>query len=154
MTKTSKPGRRRAPRRALPIGSKPLLGIMVVVVALAIGMAVVASAASVSLSPTTRALAATNENPLVGRELSATDLGTLRGRLSTANAINDLGQDVGISDTARHFWHAFLWQNGKMRSLGTPGGRDISPTGINNRGQLVGYSDTASGKSHAVLWSR
>jgi hypothetical protein len=70
---------------------------MVVVVALAIGMAVVASAASVSLSPTTRTLAATNENPLVGRELSATDLGTLRGRLSTANAINDLGQDVGIA---------------------------------------------------------
>src|SRR5512133_842170 len=129
MTKTSKHG-----RRASPIGSKPL-GIMVVVVALAIGMAaavVVASVASVSLSPTTtRALAATKENPLVGRELTATDLGTLGGRSSAATAINEVGEVVGMSDTASGKQHAFLWQNGRMRDLGTlPGERYSYATGI------------------------
>jgi uncharacterized membrane protein len=38
-----------------------------------------------------------------------TDLGTLGGNVSAATGINDLGQVVGMSDTASGYGHAVLW---------------------------------------------
>jgi probable HAF family extracellular repeat protein len=55
---------------------------------------------------------------------------------------------VGYSasrDQDGHFlYHAFLWQNGKMRDLGTlPGESQSRAEDINNRGQVVCWSGGA-----------
>jgi len=98
-------------RRVSLIRSKPF--VMIVVLALAMGVALVAFLASVSFSPTTSAYAATSsENRLVSQQLSITDLGTLGGGYSYdsyAYRINDLGQVVGDSTTASGRDHAVLW---------------------------------------------
>jgi probable HAF family extracellular repeat protein len=95
-------------RRFSLISSEPL-GRMIVVLSLAMGVALVAFLASVSLSPTTSAYAATSENQLGSQQLSITDLGTLGGSYSYAYGINDLGQVVGYSRTASGRDHAVLW---------------------------------------------
>jgi probable HAF family extracellular repeat protein len=86
------------------------------------------------------------------------DLGALPGRDSSeANAINDAGQIVGISEVPapllRH--HAFRYSGGVMTDLGTlPGGEESRAFGINAAGNIVGDS-ALSGISnrHAVLFS-
>jgi probable HAF family extracellular repeat protein len=95
-----------------------------------------------------------------------TDLGTLGGRHSSADAINDSGQIVGSSgikarDTMGYqITHAFLWHQGRMRGLG------ISPSGfngnsalaINRRGQIVVESEkvvpvgNTEGTAKAIVW--
>jgi probable HAF family extracellular repeat protein len=75
-----------------------------------------------------------------------TDVGTLGGRFSVADAVNDRGQVVGRSETASGQWHAFLWQDGTMTDLGLDNATDI-----NNRGQLVGGTPIGSG-FHGYRW--
>jgi probable HAF family extracellular repeat protein len=130
---------------------------MIVVLALAAGVALVALFASLSLGPTkTSAYAATGEDQLVSQGLSIKDLGTLSsGGNSWGNEINELGQVAGYSYTASGTEHAFLWQNGRMRDLGTLGtrvGAYSYANDLNDHGQVVGYSETASGAYHAFLW--
>ena len=89
------------------------------------------------------------------------EIGTLGGR-TVAEAINDRGQVVGYSETARGREHAFLWQKGRMTDLGTLPGRPYSiAVAINERGQVVGWSQKRpldeSGepereRPHAYLW--
>lgn len=86
-----------------------------------------------------------------------TDLGTLGGGLSIANAINPAGQVVGYSQTASERDRAFLWKKGVMTDLGARRGtifarsyaRDINPAG-----QVVGWSQTAIEMNHAFLWEK
>jgi probable HAF family extracellular repeat protein len=92
------------------------------------------------------------------------DLGTLGGRYSSADAINEHGQIVGRAETARkdkyggRIDHTFLWQSGKMRNLKPIVPDVLFPLLINNRGQVVGQADTPAKDKygepiqHAVLW--
>jgi len=80
-----------------------------------------------------------------------TDLGTLGGNLSAANAINNRGQVAGESSTASGEMHGFLWEHGTMKDLGTLGETSCA-YGINNRGEIVGASFGKNVRGGAVLW--
>lgn len=82
------------------------------------------------------------------------DLGTLGGRSSDANEINNNGQIVGWSDInlTSGEYHAFLYENDMMIDLGTLGGTRSIAWGINNNAQVVGYSYNSSGQQHAFLY--
>jgi len=84
-----------------------------------------------------------------------TDLGTLGGRTSGPEAINERGDVTGDSVTADGLSHAFLWTaSGGMQDLGTlPGGGFSSARDINTRGEVIGISDRADGAIHAFLWT-
>jgi probable HAF family extracellular repeat protein len=85
---------------------------------------------------------------------SPNDMGTLGGRNSGANQINDGGFVVGWADIANNRSHAALWgPHTKANDLGTLGGKTSSANGINTQGDAVGSSQTLSGVSHAVLWT-
>lgn len=83
-----------------------------------------------------------------------TDLGTLGGYLSVAQAINDRGQVVGLAlndipDPVSAFglfvgtqMRAFLWLSGVMQDLGTLGGPDAWADAVNERGQVAGIAFT------------
>ena len=83
------------------------------------------------------------------------DLGTLGGSKSIAEGINNLGDVVGMADTASGDKHAFLYSGGTMHDLGTLGGNRSTATAINDSGQIVGSSrtSTTSTVSHAFLYS-
>jgi probable HAF family extracellular repeat protein len=90
---------------------------------------------------------------------SLTDLGTLGGIDSAANAINSSGQIVGTSELAgSQVVHAFLYSEGTLTDLGTLGGplRDAlsDARGINASGQIVGVAQTAADSPlHGFLYS-
>ena len=75
------------------------------------------------------------------------DLGTLGGPESVPADVNEHGQVVGTSDTARkanqyqYESNGFIWRNWRMRSLGT-----FAAASINERGQIAGS------RRHASLW--
>jgi probable HAF family extracellular repeat protein len=82
-----------------------------------------------------------------------TDLGTLGGATSTANAIAGDGRVVGTAQTAEGEFHAFAWDAaGGMDDLGTLGGSRSEATDVNDAGQIVGNSDTANDDQHAFLF--
>ena len=81
-------------------------------------------------------------------EYSIIDLGEIgSGSHTEAQAINDSGQIVGLSNS-----QAFLWTSGVMTGLGTLGGASSVATGINNSGQVVGNSLNSSGHYRAFIW--
>jgi probable HAF family extracellular repeat protein len=72
-----------------------------------------------------------------------TNLGTLGGSESSANAINAGGQVVGQATTTSGDSHAFLYSGGSMTDIGTLGGSQSYANGINANGQIVGQATTA-----------
>lgn len=108
------------------------------------------------IDPLTGSLA--QEGILWGSDGSLTDLGTLGGNDSVANAVNNRGQVAGgalntIPDPySSNFFisgatqvHAVRWTKSQgMQDLGTLGGTDSNAFEINNRGQIAGWSFTNS----------
>lgn len=84
------------------------------------------------------------------------DLGTLGGRSSAGDGINNLGQVVGSSQTSSGETRAFRTAansviNSATDDLGTLGGDFSAATDINDLGQVIGSSTTASGETRAFL---
>ena len=85
-----------------------------------------------------------------------TDLGTLGGRSSSANDINESGQIVGWANTNGGASHAFIYSNGEMVDLNalidpTSGWTLHEAYAINNSGQVVGAGANALGTTRAFL---
>ena len=82
------------------------------------------------------------------------DLGTLGGVESKAYGINDLGQVVGVAETAAGEDHAFIWDpaDGQMHDLGTLGGDYSVAFDINNSEHIVGTASPADGSRRATQW--
>ena len=78
-------------------------------------------------------------------------LGTLGGRHSYAQAVNDSGSVVGSSTNRNGYLNAFLYSGG-MVNLGTLGGTTSAAYDINSAGSVVGYSTDQAGQSRAFLW--
>ena len=83
---------------------------------------------------------------------TAARVGTLGGWYTSAAALNDRGEVVGVSSTAQHENHAFLYSAGRLHDLGTLGGSASGATGINNAGQVVGWSFGSDGGHRAFLY--
>ena len=96
-----------------------------------------------------------------------TDLGTLGGASSEANAVNEKGEVAGWSEAADRTHRAFLYRGGRMVDLGAGSGfKNSEALGINEAGQVVGFGTadrdifTADTKQplgsirafHALLW--
>ncbi len=82
-----------------------------------------------------------------------TDLGTLGGTRSSAEAVNSLGHVVGRSYTSTGSNHAFLWADGVMTDLGTLGGMNCAALAISDAGEVIGWSFTDTGVTRAFLYS-
>lgn len=87
------------------------------------------------------------------------NLGTLGTHSSTAVAINDAGQAVGLSyDVGTEFDTSFIYANGGLTNLSAlpevllAGWKDIIVTDINNNGQIVGYGNLNK-EQHSFLLS-
>ena len=74
-----------------------------------------------------------------------TDLGLVLGFPSIADAINDLGQVIGSTQS-----DGYLYDNGVVTTLPSLGGSGSSPSNINNLTQIVGSSWTENG-NHAFV---
>jgi probable HAF family extracellular repeat protein len=84
----------------------------------------------------------------IWQDAKKTQLGTLGGPRTSVLAINDRGQVIGGSTTAKPTkGHGFLWESGRMIDI-----YPVGPRAINNRGQVVGSGEVAGGHEHALLW--
>jgi len=85
---------------------------------------------------------------------TVTDLGTLGGNTSFAEAINASGQIVGRSATSGGTTHAFLWSatNG-MIDLAPSSTRPMGATEINDTGQVAGDEIMPDGTTRGFVWS-
>ncbi|NOU14538.1 MAG: hypothetical protein HOO92_11365, partial [Methylococcaceae bacterium] len=84
-----------------------------------------------------------------------TNLGTLGGSYSEANAVNIAGQVTGVASILGDSqFRGFIWQAGQgMVDLGslTPNSTDTAGIDINANGDVVGYSTTTGGAAKRAI---
>ncbi len=85
---------------------------------------------------------------------NVTDLGTLGGRFSLAESVNNRGQVAGYSLTRDGEGHGFVWNGGKMTGTGTLGGIFSFADAVNSSGVAVGCSTRSEDDEylHAFAW--
>jgi YVTN family beta-propeller protein/probable HAF family extracellular repeat protein len=86
------------------------------------------------------------------------DLGTLGGKFSEANGLNNDGVVVGEAEDIKGHFYAFRFANGLMQNLGVPSTDKQSKgdfaSAVNNVGAAVGtYSNTHTGSIHACIFA-
>ena len=82
------------------------------------------------------------------------DLGTLGGDMSVAEAINDRGVIAGRASRADGEERAVIWRNGRIRALRGLGGYSTA-WDINDRGLIIGAAGRGGpGETDAVVWRR
>lgn len=86
---------------------------------------------------------------------SWSDLGTLGGGSSFANALNDFNHVVGTARNAQEITRGFFWtQAGGMVDVGTLGGGTAKPNDVNNFDQVVGSARDATATDRPFLWQQ
>ncbi|MFZ5548970.1 MAG: hypothetical protein ACOZJX_09780 [Pseudomonadota bacterium] len=79
------------------------------------------------------------------------DLGTLGGKSSRANGINNLGEIVGLAEDANDHSLPFIYRGGEMKPLPSCGSGLVQPAGLNEAGTVIGTL-FPQGKSRAVIF--
>ena len=80
-----------------------------------------------------------------------TDLGTLGGERTSAMGINNRGDVVGFSQTAKGENRAFLYTGGSLVDMGTLGGAESLAYRISDNGVVVGRAQDSAGRFHAFV---
>ncbi|MEO3753489.1 hypothetical protein [Streptomyces sp. B6B3] len=73
-------------------------------------------------------------------------------RVPPEQPLNDLGDVIGVSDTATGLLVPILHSGGRTTELPVVGARDTSPRAINNSGLVVGRIEVSEGIDHACQW--
>lgn len=81
-----------------------------------------------------------------------TEIGTLGGTQSWAQAVGSDGAVAGSSTTGSGYLHGFVHRGGRMTDLGTLGGVTSAAYDVNGFGEAVGYSYDSLGRSRAFVW--
>src|SRR5215831_16556743 len=89
-------------------------------------------------------------------QYEAVPLGSLGGTHgASVSCVNNVGEAVGVSDTASGLQRGFYWHGGPLTELPPLAGGDTSRAlWINNNGVAVGSSHNPSGQDRAVRWER
>lgn len=110
-------------------------------------------------STTTNSTSYAVSHGVIWQNGAAVSLGSLGSGFTTATAINDSGEVVGLSYVTNTDERAFMWQNGVMTALVSLAGTAApngSASAINNQGEIVGESSfvTSTGLlfERATLW--
>jgi probable HAF family extracellular repeat protein len=83
-----------------------------------------------------------------------TQLGTLGGCCSWANATTDVGEIVGVANGAHGIQYGFYWRAGSMTALTPPSSYgSIEARDLNVHKQVVGSGRAARGQTAAFLWT-
>ena len=77
------------------------------------------------------------------------------GQATTAVAVNDRGDIVGIYRPTRHHMPvgSFVWSGGTATELGSLGGGGTRALAITERGEVIGTSRTVTGEEHPFVWA-